>query len=115
MSHRLHSSDHDVTVSTLACFLLQRILNPTTLDHRHDKAARCLRRKPLQVYADIEGNVGTEDNNGNTSRECWITRDGKLYTTVTGPLARSSRYKWETSSGFIFSGEGFALYSAGFN
>lgn len=59
-------------------------IDPTPPVRCHNKAVRRPRRKPLQEYADIEGNVGNEESNTNTSR------DGELYTTVTGPLARSS-------------------------
>jgi hypothetical protein len=80
-------------------------IDPTTLDRRYNKAERCPRCKPLQGYADIEGNVGIEDNNASTSQECWVTRDGELYSTVTGPLARSFEYKWETSKWMRFKDE----------
>ncbi len=72
-------------------------IDPTTLDRRYNKAARCPWRKPLQEYADIEGNMGIEDDNASTSQKCWVTRDGELYTKLTGPLARSSESEWETS------------------
>jgi len=73
-------------------------IDPTTLDRHYNKTTRCLGRKPLQEkYPDIEGNVGTDNNDASISQECWVTRDGELYTTITGPLARSSVYEWETS------------------
>ncbi len=83
-------------------------IDPTPLDRRHNTAARCPRRKPLQEHADIEGNVGNEDSNTNTGRECWVTRDGELYTTVTGPLARSSGDEWKTLKWLQFKDEDFA-------
>ncbi len=85
-------------------------IDPTPLVRRHKKSVRRPRRKPLQEYADIEGNVGNEDSNTNTSRGCWVTRDGELYIAVTGPLARSSgderkTLKWLQNKDEDFAGE----------
>ena len=82
-------------------------IDPTPLVRRHNRAVRRPRRKPLQEYAE-EGNVGNEDSNANTSRECWVTRDGELYTTVTGPLARSSGDERKTLKWLQIKDEDFA-------
>lgn len=74
----------------------------------HNKAVRRPRRKPLQEYADTEGNVGNAESNTNTSRECWVTRDGEFYTTVTGPLARSSGHELKTLKWLQIKDEDFA-------
>ena len=83
-------------------------VDPTPLNRRHYTAAGCPRRKPLQEHAGIEGNVSEENSNKNTSRECWVTRDGELYTTVTGSLARSCGDEWETLKWLHFEDEDFA-------
>lgn len=85
-------------------------IDPTPLVRHHNKVVQCPQRKPLQEYADIEGNVGNEDSNTNTSRGCWVTRDGELYIAVTGPLARSSgderkTLKWLQNKDEDFAGE----------
>ncbi|KAL9124454.1 MAG: hypothetical protein Q9217_006217 [Psora testacea] len=83
-------------------------IDPTPLVRCQKKAVRRPRRKPLQEYADIEGNVGNADNNANTNRECWVTRDGELYNTVTGPLARSSGDERKTLKWLQIKDEDFA-------
>lgn len=83
-------------------------VDPTPLDRRRNKAVRRLRHKPLQEQPDIECNVGDEDSNANARRECPVTRDGELYTTVTGPLARSSGDEWKTFQWLQSKDEDFA-------
>ena len=49
-----------------------------------------------------------EESNTNTGRECWVTRDGELYTIVTSPLARSSADELKTHKGLQIKDEDFA-------
>ena len=88
--------------------------DPTPPVRCHNKAVRRPRRKPLQEYADIESNVGNAESNTNTSRECWVTRNGEFYTIVTGPLARSSKderktLKWLQIKDEDFTGKNYQL------
>ena len=96
------------TVGLLSPTADKENIDPTPLVRHYNKAVQCPQRKPLQEHADIESNVGNEDSNTNTSRECWVTRDGELYTTVTGPLARSSGDELKTLKRLQFKDEDFA-------
>lgn len=58
------------TAGLLPPLRTKKNIDPTPLVRHHNKAVQCPQRKPLQEYADIEGNVGNEDSNANTSREC---------------------------------------------
>lgn len=69
-------------------------------------AERC---NPPPEYIGTEVNVGTGDSDTDSNEDCLVTHDGELYTTVTGPLARSSGEEWKTLKRLQFEDEVFPL------